>query len=114
MIITMVIRMIWLTAIITVMYSGTLMKRVAAVFMAMMMASMLRTDILPTNSQFNYTYYTMAHKCNMRQLFAIPASYENNIALAKPEGRYAHAGIDPLFRQPFSSLALYLCAAKNS
>ena len=39
----------------------------------------------------------MAHKCNMRQLFAIPASYENNIALAKPEGRYAHARIDPLF-----------------
>ena len=26
---------------------------------------------------FNYTYYTMALKCNMQQLFAIPASYEN-------------------------------------
>ena len=32
---------------------------------------------------FNYTYSTVAHKCNMRQLFAIPASYKNNIALAK-------------------------------
>ena len=52
---------------------------------------------------FNYTYYTVAHKCNKRQLFAIPASYENNIALAKPEGRGAHARLDPLFRQPFSS-----------
>ena len=40
----------------------------------------------------------MAHKCNMQQLFAIPALYENNIALAKPEGRYAHARIDPLLR----------------
>ena len=40
---------------------------------------------------FNYTYYTVAHKRNMRQLFAIPASYKNNIALAKPEGRYVHA-----------------------
>ena len=39
----------------------------------------------------------MAHKCNMRQLFAIPASYENNDAHAKPEGRYAHARIDSLF-----------------
>ena len=42
----------------------------------------------------------MAHKCNMRQLFAIPASYENNITIAKPEGRYAHARIDPLLRLP--------------
>ena len=33
----------------------------------------------------------MAHKCNTRQLFAIPASYENNTALAKLEGRNAHA-----------------------
>ena len=40
----------------------------------------------------------MAHKCNKRQLFAIPASYENNIALAKPEGRGAHARLDPLLR----------------
>ena len=55
------------------------------------------------NYVFNYTYYTVAHKCNKRQLFAIPASYENNIALAKPEGRGAHARLDPLFRQPFSS-----------
>ena len=39
----------------------------------------------------------MAHKCNMRQLFAIPASYENNITLAKPEGHYGHARIDPHF-----------------
>ena len=54
----------------------------------------------------------MAHKCNTRQLFAIPASYENNIALAKPEGRNVHARPNPLSRQPFSSLALYHCAAK--
>ena len=54
----------------------------------------------------------MAHKCNMWQLFAIPASYENNIALVKPEGSYVHAQMLPLFRQPFFSLALYLCAAK--
>ena len=40
----------------------------------------------------------MAHKCNKRQLFAIPALYENNIALAKPEGRDAHARPDPLLR----------------
>ena len=26
---------------------------------------------------FNLAYYTVAHKCNMLQLFAIPASYEN-------------------------------------
>ena len=69
-------------------------------------------QVIMDKDAFNYTYYTVAHKCNMRQLFTIPASYENNIALAKPEGCYAHARIDPLFRQPFSSLALYLCAAK--
>ena len=40
----------------------------------------------------------MAHKCNMRPLFTIPASYENNIALVKPEGRYAHAQMLPLLR----------------
>ena len=28
-------------------------------------------------TRFDYTYYTVAHKCSMRQLFAIPASYEN-------------------------------------
>ena len=28
-------------------------------------------------SDFKYTYYTVAHKRSMRQLFAIPASYEN-------------------------------------
>ena len=55
------------------------------------------------NECFNYTYCTVAYKCNKRQLFAIPASYENNIALAKPEGRGGHARLDPLFRQPFSS-----------
>ena len=33
--------------------------------------------ICVTNICFNYTYYTVAHKCNIRQLFAIPASYEN-------------------------------------
>ena len=63
------------------------------------------------NFSFNYTYYTVAHKCNKRQLFAIPASYGNNIALAKPEGRDARAHLDPLFFfffffffwQPFSS-----------
>ena len=54
----------------------------------------------------------MAHKYNTRQLFAIPALYENNITLAKSEGRNAHARPDPLSRQPFSSLALYHCAAK--
>ena len=53
----------------------------------------------------------MAHKCNMRQLFAIPASYENNIALAKPEGHDAHART-PLFSAAIFSLALYRCAAK--
>ena len=46
---------------------------------------------------FNYTYYTVAPKCSMPQLFAIPASYENNIALAKAEGCYAHARPNPLF-----------------
>ena len=61
------------------------------------------------NFSFNYTYYTVAHKCNKRQLFAIPASYENNIALVKLEGHDAHARLDPLFflffffLQPFSS-----------
>ena len=43
------------------------------------------------NLCFNYTYCTVAHERNMRQLFIIPASYENNIALAKLEGREAHA-----------------------
>ena len=43
----------------------------------------------------------MAHKCNKRQLFAIPASYKNNIALAKMEGRNAHARPDPLFGSHF-------------
>ena len=43
----------------------------------------------------------MAHKCNKRQLFAIPASYKNNIALAKPEGHDAHARPDPLFGSHF-------------
>ena len=47
------------------------------------------------NFKFNYTYYTVAHKCNKRQLFAIPASYKNNIAQAKPEGRGAHAVLFP-------------------
>ena len=37
------------------------------------------------------------YKCNMRQLFAIPVSYKNNTALAKPEGRYAHARMLSLF-----------------
>ena len=46
---------------------------------------------------FNYTYYTMAHKCNMQQLFAIPASYENNIILTKLKGRCAHARMIPPF-----------------
>ena len=41
---------------------------------------------------FNHTYYAVAHKCNMRQLFAIPASYKNNMALAKPEGGSAETG----------------------
>ena len=54
----------------------------------------------------------MAHKCNKRQLFAIPASYENNIALAKPEGRGAHARLDSLFSAAIFFLALYHCAAK--
>ena len=62
--------------------------------------------------RLTFNYYTVAHKCDKRQLFAIPASYENNIALVKPEGRDAHARPDPLFQQPFSSLALYHCAAK--
>ena len=35
-----------------------------------------------------------------------------NIALAKLEGRDAHAWMLPLFWQPFFSLALYHCAAK--
>ena len=30
-----------------------------------------------SKSGFNYTNYSMAHKCNMPQLFAIPASYKN-------------------------------------
>ena len=60
---------------------------------------------------FNYTYYTLAHKCNMWQLFAVPALYENNIALGKPEGRNAHARTLPLFSAAIFSLALYHCAA---
>ena len=48
----------------------------------------------------------MAHKCNMWQLSAIPASYKNNIALAKPEGRYAHAQIIPLFSAAIFFLGL--------
>ena len=49
----------------------------------------------------------MAHKCNMRQLFAIPASYENNIALVKMEGCDVHARPLPLFLAAVFSLALY-------
>ena len=56
--------------------------------------------------QFNYTHYTVAHKWT-RQLFPIPASYENNIALAKPDGHTVHARPNPFSLQPFSSLALY-------
>ena len=56
--------------------------------------------------------HTVAHKCNIQQLFAIPASYENNIALAEPEGCDAHAQPIPLFSAAIFSLALYYCAAK--
>ena len=48
----------------------------------------------------------------MRQLFAILASYESNIALAKTEGRDAHAQPIPLFSAAIFSLALYHYAAK--
>ena len=39
---------------------------------------------------FNYTYYTKAHKCNMRQPFAIPAWYENKHCPSET-GRSVHA-----------------------
>ena len=46
-----------------------------------------------------------------RYLLFLPRT-KINIALAEPEGRYVHARMLPLFRQPFFSLALYHCAAK--
>ena len=53
----------------------------------------------------------MAHKCNKRQLFAIPASYKNNIALVKPEGHDAHAQPNPLFSAAIFFLGLVpLCS----
>ena len=37
---------------------------------------------------FNYTYYTMAHKCNVRLLLAIPALYYTHITLVSHD-KYA-------------------------
>ena len=49
--------------------------------------------------------------CNSYWLF-LPRT-KISIALVKLEGRYAHARMLPLFRQPFFSLTLYHCAARH-
>ena len=59
-----------------------------------------------TKSQFNYTYYTVAHKSNMRQLLAVAASYENKHCPGET-GKSLCARLNASF---FG--ALYHCAAK--
>ena len=63
------------------------------------------------NHIFNYTYYTMAHKCNMRQLLAIPASYKNKSTSKSGRLLCACLNASSILAAIFS-LAVYRCADK--